>query len=80
MQGIYNYTIKTNHVSRVHNVAAILWLQFMVHVMLFPIKRLALYVSNIRIFVQYQIWLFSVVPWCRVLQVRFSGTFWLILR
>jgi hypothetical protein len=28
MQGIYNYTPETNHVSRVHSVAAILYLQF----------------------------------------------------
>ena len=31
------YTPETNRVSRVHNVAAIVWLQFMVHVILFPI-------------------------------------------
>jgi hypothetical protein len=27
MQGIYNYIPETNHVFRVYNVAAILWLQ-----------------------------------------------------
>ena len=36
MQGIYNYAIETNNVSSVHNVVAMLWLPFMVHVMLFP--------------------------------------------
>jgi hypothetical protein len=36
MQGIYNYITETNHVSRSYNVAAILWLQFMTHVMVFP--------------------------------------------
>ena len=36
MQGTYNCIPETNHVSRVYNVAAILWLQFTVDVMLFP--------------------------------------------
>jgi hypothetical protein len=35
MQGIYNYMTETNHVSRVYNVAAFLYLQFVLHVMLF---------------------------------------------
>jgi hypothetical protein len=35
MQGIYTYTPETNHVSRVHNAAAILWLQFMAKAELF---------------------------------------------
>jgi hypothetical protein len=35
MQGIYNYKPETNHVSRVHRVAAVLYLQFVLHVMLF---------------------------------------------
>jgi hypothetical protein len=34
MQGIYNIPA-TNHVSRVCNVAAVLYLQFVLHVMLF---------------------------------------------
>ena len=34
MQGIYNYTPETNHVSRVYSVAAVLYLHFMLHVML----------------------------------------------
>jgi hypothetical protein len=36
MQGIYNYVLETNHVSRVYSVAAILHLQLMLHVMFFP--------------------------------------------
>ena len=36
MLGIYNYIPETKNVSRVYSVAAILWLQFMVHVMQFP--------------------------------------------
>jgi len=36
MQGIYNYIPETNHVSRVHRVAAVLYLEFVLLVMLFP--------------------------------------------
>jgi hypothetical protein len=36
MQGISNYMLETNHVSRVYHVSAVLYLQFMLHVMLFP--------------------------------------------
>jgi hypothetical protein len=44
MQGIYNYIPETNDVSRVCNVAAILLLQCVVRVMLFPtIKPFVLY-------------------------------------
>jgi hypothetical protein len=35
MQGIYNYIPETNHVSRVYSVAGVLYLQFVLHVMLF---------------------------------------------
>ena len=59
-QCIYNYVPETNHVSTVHSVAAVLYLQFMVqylHVMLFPMLNTfctVLYISafgciNIRI-------------------------------
>jgi len=34
MQGIYNYKTETNHVPRVYSVAAVLYLQFVLHVML----------------------------------------------
>jgi hypothetical protein len=34
MQGIYSYIPQTNHVYRVCSVAAVLYLQFMLHVML----------------------------------------------
>ena len=33
MQGIYNYTPETNRVSRVYTVAAVLYRQFLLHVM-----------------------------------------------
>jgi hypothetical protein len=35
MLSIYNYIPETNHVSRVCIVAAVLYLKFMLHVMLF---------------------------------------------
>jgi len=37
MQGSYNFIPNTNHVSRVHSFAAIVYLRFLAHVMLFPI-------------------------------------------
>ena len=36
MQGIYNYIPEANHISRVYGVATVLWLQYLVHEMLFP--------------------------------------------
>jgi hypothetical protein len=35
MQGIYNCISQTNHVSMIQNVAAVLYLLFLLHVMLF---------------------------------------------
>jgi hypothetical protein len=35
MQGIYNYTPETNNISTVYSVAAVVYLQFVLHVMLF---------------------------------------------
>ena len=35
MPGIYSYTPETNRVSRVYSVAAVLYLQSVLHVMLF---------------------------------------------
>jgi len=34
-QGIYNYIPETMHVSKVHTVAAVLYLQILLHAMLF---------------------------------------------
>ena len=34
MQGIYNYIPQTNHVSRLYSVAAVPYLQLVLHVML----------------------------------------------
>jgi hypothetical protein len=47
MQCIYNYISETNHVSRVYNYAAIVYLQFIAHVLLFPMLNvLYFYIST----------------------------------
>jgi predicted metallopeptidase len=46
-ESVYNYVHETNYVSRIYSVAAILWLQFMVYVMVFPLfDVLYFYISN----------------------------------
>jgi hypothetical protein len=35
MQGIYNCIPETNHVSRIDSVVAVLYIQFVLHVLLF---------------------------------------------
>jgi len=37
MQGIYNHIPETNFSSRAHRVAAVLYLQFTIHIMLFTV-------------------------------------------
>jgi hypothetical protein len=60
MQSIYNYIPETNRVARVYSFAAILYLQFMLHVMLCPMLNvLCFYIS---IFRSMCAWLFFVVP------------------
>ena len=49
-QSSNNYIPNSNHVSRVYNVAAILWLQFTVHVMQFPMINI-LYFSIVIIII-----------------------------
>ena len=39
MQGIYNYIPKTNKVSTVYNVTAIMWSNSVVYLMVFPTKN-----------------------------------------
>jgi hypothetical protein len=49
MKRIYNYTPQTNHVSRVYRVVVILYLQFMAHLLLFPLLNvLYFYISTFR--------------------------------
>ena len=40
MQGVYNYVHETNQVARVYTVAAVLYLQFVLHVMLFRVLNM----------------------------------------
>ena len=48
MHGIHNYIAGINHVSRVHNFVAILYLQFVVHVMLYPMLNVSFfYISTL---------------------------------
>ena len=67
--GIYNYIPDTNQVSSVYSVAAVLYLQFMLHVML--LATLCSYVSTSRctVCVQCPVWLLSAVPSFRALPV-----------
>ena len=64
MQGIYNYAPETNHVYRVHSVAAVLYLQFVLHVMLFRTCNMGcVFTSTLpAVCVQCPIWLLFVVP------------------
>ena len=64
MQGIYNYIPETNHVSRVYTVAAVVYLQFVLHVMLFRMLNMfcTLTLAQPVVRVQCPIWLFFVVP------------------
>ena len=49
MQGMYNHIPETNHVSRAHSVAAVLYWQSVRHVMLFrPWNVLCVYISTLR--------------------------------
>ena len=47
MRVIYNYIPETNRVSRTYSVASVLYLQFMLHVMLFrPVKYVLHFYSS----------------------------------
>jgi FMN-dependent NADH-azoreductase len=46
MQGTDNYTPETSQVSRVYSSAAILYLQFMLHVMFFPMLNVVMYPTS----------------------------------
>jgi hypothetical protein len=62
IQGIYNHITDTNHVSSTYN--AMLWLQYTLHVMLFPMLNVVLYFTLVlsAIRVQCPAWLFAAVP------------------
>ena len=60
MHGIYSNIPDTNHVSRVHGVAAVLYSQFMLHVMLFRMLNMlcTVILALPTVCVQCTIWLF----------------------
>ena len=60
MQGIYNYIPETNRVSGVYRFAAILYLQFVLHVMLFHMLNMSCTFMAVvsEVSVQCPIWLF----------------------
>jgi len=64
MQGIYNYIPETNHVYTVYSIAAVLYLQSVLHVMLFlmlsVVRTFTLVLSAVC--AQRSMWLFFVVP------------------
>jgi hypothetical protein len=63
--GIYKYVPETNHVSKVYSysVVAILWLQFIAHVILFSMLIFAAFTSALpAVYVQCPIQLFYAVP------------------
>jgi hypothetical protein len=63
MHCIYNYIPETNLVSRIYSFAAILYLQFTVHVMLFPFFNvLYFYISTFRSMCAVPRMAFFVVP------------------
>jgi len=65
MQGIYNYIAETNYVSRVYSVAAALYLQSVLLVMLFRMWNMfcAFTLLLSEVCVQYPKWLFFVILW-----------------
>ena len=71
MQGTYNYIPNTNHVSRVYSVAAVLNLQFVLHVMLLRSRNFCTFTLALpAVCVQCPIWLF----FCNSLITCFPGT------
>jgi len=75
MQDIYNYVIETILPSTVYSVAAVLYLQSVLHVMLFrPCNVFCTFTSALTaVCVQCQILLFFAVPYFPAFPVRRSG-------
>jgi hypothetical protein len=75
MQDIYNYILETNHVSSAHSVAAVLYIQSVLHVTLFrPRNMFRTFILALpAVCVQCTIWLLSVVPQFHSFPVCCSG-------
>jgi len=82
MLSIDNYIPKTNYIYTVYSVGAVLYLQSVLHVMLFPpYSMFCTFTSTIPpVCVQRTIWLVSVIPRFRAFSVCCSETVWVILR
>ena len=82
MQCNYNYIPEIKHVSRIYIVAAVLYLQFVLHVMLFhSLNMLCTFtLAHSAVCVLYQMWLFSVVPLYGAFPLCYSGIFRIIFR
>jgi hypothetical protein len=72
MHGIYSYIPETNHVSTVYSVAAVLYLQSVLHVMLFSLRNM--FCSLHQHFPQYICAVHSVVAFCTSLISCIPGT------
>jgi hypothetical protein len=73
---------QTNHVSTVYSVAAVLYLQFALHIMLFPTLNMFCASTSAlpAVTVQCTIWLFFAVPKFRAFSLFCSGIVWVILK
>jgi hypothetical protein len=82
MQGIYICIPETNHVSRINSVAAVLYVQFVLHVMLFrPWNMFCTFILALSaVCAQCPIWLFFAVPEFRSVLLWCSGLVWVILK
>ena len=76
MHGIYNYMPETNQVTWVYSIAALLYLQYMLHVMLLAMLNTVCTCTLAlpAVCVQCPIWLLSTVPLLRAFPV-FSERF-----
>jgi hypothetical protein len=75
-QCIYNYTPEANHIPTLYNVTTILLLQYMAHVMLFPMLNVVYFTSvfsAVTMCVQCLMWLFCVVSEHHAFLVCCSG-------
>ena len=82
IQDIYNYIPETNPVSRVYSVAGVLYLQFVLHAVLFHTWNMFCTFTLVlsEVCMQCPILLFFVVPRFCAFLVCCSGIVWVILR
>jgi len=75
MYGIYNYIPETSPVYKVHSVAAVLYLQSVLNVILYPpCNMLCAFTSTLpAVCVHCTIWLVSVIPLFRDFPICCSG-------